>query len=301
MANSDEPAAQPPKAAANRGVDPAPDAPKTNREMIGEVLGKPLPNPAKNPGPPRKAAPAGSQGWKPSKIAALQIAKQMDARLAGLRNAFGDIRVIIDFPDGSRASSEARLFVKDPKTFYLESVALGSDQPGKEVFGYKLISDGRYVTEYTPAGWSSPVPLNRRKTAEAPPSRWPREFTRVAFAGLGTGKAVWTNLIKACARPGSGLSVRSEERETKVGSRNVLTRRLLVSRSAAETKRHGPLSMEIIVSGSRNLPVTIRTSEARPGAKPRDVLWSTYWTLDQPGGMPSERFVLPVAPPGKRA
>ncbi len=264
-----------------------------NRSILEKALGSKLPIPP-TVGPDRIPAPAGTEGWTASKVTPMDLAKKVDATIRTLSGVSGDVRVFLDYPDGGKGQSEAKLFVKNPRTFRIESMGLGLGGHGREVVQIEQIGDGSDTAELGVHGWTRPKPVGARQPESSLLAAWPKQFPRLMFSGLQTGHATWTELVAQASKPNSGVVIRSEEKKAVVNGHPTVTRRILMTRTPAQAKKLGPMTVEMVVGSSTGLPLTIKSTLKQPHQKgPLNILWTTYWRKGLQN-LPPNAFVIPV-------
>ncbi len=266
-----------------------PTHPKGKTQLMAEAQQKAL---------GKKAPPINVKAFPQMKVGtakgtnAVAYAKQLDDKMRNLRNISGQAQVFVKTSTGGAGHSEDHLYIQDPSKFYIESMGLGREREGEEVITNVLIADGKNFSRKDLNGWQVPSPVGKVKSSGDVLKSWPTDFPWLMYSGLYSGRRVFSELVASASKPGSGIQATSDEKTTSKNGRSFTTKRIVLTRSAAQAKKLGRLEVEIVMSGTSSLPLTIRTTTGVVGKTPNEVMWTTYWETD-PKPMPQEKFKFP--------
>lgn len=112
--------------------------------------------------------------------------------------------------------------------------------------------------------------LNPKETAVD----FSKRASRMIYAGITDGSHPWAQLFSAVGDPKSGYETTVERRVTEYRGQNVASYRVVAKRKPEIAKSLGVSQIEIVIDGTRWLPVTIRAYnvDAKGGE------WRTDWT-----------------------
>ncbi len=259
-------------------------------------LGKGVPQKPQVPRYPKGyfEAPGPQQrGWYKVPVTAMQIATATDAKLRKLANHAAIAQATFEV-NGGHGVGNLKIAVKSPTVFHVEYLTLGGRQ--QDASPDQMVADGKRFAMLTRPGWSIPVPLAGRSDGRVadPVAAWPRAFSRLMFAGIGSKATPWADFVKAASRPGSGLEVFAEQRRMVYGGRAITNHRILVRRKATAAKKRGRMYVELVVDALLKLPVTVRAAVEPPGKTPTRTVWRCSWGRPKTP-FSSSLFVLPKA------
>jgi hypothetical protein len=299
-----QPAKEPPKTTPSAhpsepAKKPEPSAPVQTPKGEIKLNPKAIPKP-NGPAEPPKAlyqpTPPGQEGWHVSKLKALDLAKKVDAKLAGLKGASWYWRVFGSMPEGvSQAFGEG--MVVGPTKFRYQYPAFGTNMD-EYIVRNTWIADGKQAALLSRKGLTDPKPVaklnraaNLRLTQE-----FPNRLGELFFAGIGTNQRPLTAYLAEVTKPGSGYKVVTEDRSLLYEGKSVNNTRILVTRPADKKKKTSALELEVVVNANYLLPVSARVSETLPNGKKRQHTWGAQWKLDKGQKFDPKQFEIPAGP-----
>lgn len=274
------------RAAAPAKMGSVPDAPAQTQgtETQGTAPSQAKPPANVDPSMPRTTAkqdaplqitPAGRDDWKKAARPVDTFAREADAALAGLQNAYLSSLLIVKNGEleGS-INAEWNFFSREK---YRLEYELPSDPSRMRVF---LARDGRSMQNEGGGltGFSKRIP-SESALLKAFPNRYP-ELLAVAAA---TGSGFWVPLVRSLQNS-SRYKLTYEAKPMDVGGSSVTFHRLLASSKTPPLE-----TWEIRFDGNRMLPVTFKV-ENSSGSSQLNLRWSFSKPLDE------SKIILPSNP-----
>lgn len=240
--------------------------------------------------------PSSDSGWGKSMVSAAKLAADTDLGLSYLKNAGSYVMVGFSGKDG-HGTSQCQSVIKDSTTFHIEfpivSVAkIASGGTGPIVTKAWANANGTRLAVFS--GGDSKLdnkPLATAKLSQSlTPEKWTLEFPKVIYSALRSGHP-FGDLLAEVSKPGSGYSVKIQEKSFHFQGQVLHQRRLTIKKlDSAHSK---PFLIEVTVDVSRGLPVTIQTTGNPYGRPPMNVLWRAQWGQVNPKKLTANLFVVP--------
>jgi len=239
--------------------------------------------------------PNSDAGWGKATVSAAKLAADTDLGLSYLKNSGCFAMVRFSGKDG-KGSSQCQSIIKDASTFhvefpmvYVEKIATGGTGPvvrkaWANANGTRLavFSGGESKMESKPLGVAKLSPA-------VTPDQWTLLFPKIMFSALRSGHP-FGDLVAAVSKPGSGFSVKVEEKSFYYEKQILHQRRLTIRKTDTHSK---PFFISATIDVSRGLPVTIETTGNPPGRPAMTVLWRGQWGQVNPKKLTSNLFVVP--------
>lgn len=270
-----------PPVASNSGPGSTPNssAGMTPNSGSGSALNPPVPPKSVIPDPPKPDQP-GQKNWSATQVKALDVAKKTAAAIAGMRNTYGESVTHMTTPEGN-ATVMLYYKIQDAKNFRVDFVipksipargAVLADGRGKRALGEKKMGPSMPLSFASEESKLSDAQVVRR---------WPLEFSRLMFTGFTDSKDSFVRMIRALARGEGGFKLTFEERTMPLRGSTVRNYRFYAVRSREAMKKYGPCEFEVVVDGTRFLPVTVRVDSKDASGKPWKQQWSGGWRFNQ--------------------
>lgn len=259
--------------------DPAPGKEPGKAPAIPTV---PEPSPEAFKIPESTPAPAATEGkWVAVDESPSVLAERISKAFREMKDTFGESRYTIKTPTENGQVKNA-IKVQDYKTYSIQTLQM-SAMPNI----VELRADGSKKSRTSENGsFASPKPLGS-PGADAVLSpkqlveRWPREFPRLAFAGLTEGKEVWKPFFQELFSGRSGFKGEISRRTMEFRGKKVTNYRVVAKRTPEAAKKLGRCEMEMVFDGQRYLPVTIRVNLVERNGGAWNILWQTGWNFGQ--------------------
>ncbi len=237
----------------------------------------PSPGPGNSPKPPTKGpknAVELDEGYRVTATNPLDLAKDADKAMKGLRDAEAVIRTTADMPKGKGVNiGVAR--VRDPQHVHLEYPKLRLNDE-YSIQTERLLKNGGKVLVLSSEGSSTP-------TAQAVPkgpdmaARFPTEFPRLVLVGIVDAATPITAYLAAVSADPKNYSVKSEERAVALQGRVYHTVRVVVDRIGDAAKTQGAMKVAITFDAEHHVPVTVFSRFTKPNMKATEILWQADW------------------------
>jgi hypothetical protein len=241
--------------------------------------------------------PRGAGYYTASQLKALDLARKAEEQMGSLTGVSGSARTDVAL-GGGHGSSLAVVQVNSPKQYRADypKMFVNTANPGvtRETV---IVNNGQTATVLGDQSWSpkQPVTAYLGESSKASMDAWATTFPRWIFTGFGGGKP-FTNLVEQALK--AGMEVSSEERYVPISGRNVLQRRILISRKPEAASKLGAYNIEVVFDGTLNMPVTVRTNQKKPNQEPIMVRWTAKWRkMGSSETFPKDAFNIPVIKP----
>lgn len=240
-----------------------------------------------------KVPKTGTGGWKPTKLTLDDIGAKVAAATRGLRNTKADTIYLARTSQGE-GTYRGEIAIVDPKKFRIDYV-VNSEMPmsGSDISDgtKRMVRLGEKFTPPMPAG--KPLAIAQRPSASWA-AMWTDDFNRMAFQGLTDGKDAWQPVFQEWKKGMFGFKPVVEERQMVHSGKMITNYRVRVERNAEMSKKLGPCAFEIVLDGTRFLPVTIRVERKDLNGKVWMTQWSAHWKFREP--IQESSFQMPTNP-----
>ena len=229
-----------------------------------------------------KIAPPKSDGWQPVADSA-GVGKKIDDAMLGVKEAWVVVNMNYDNA-GNKLTGRADFKIRDKQHYRLEYY-----RPETEASLHRLIADGEKRVELS-EGKSKKLPAfrpaNKVSFSANELDQWAENFTSEMLDGYREDAQIWSGLLDAWRRGVGGYSTTVEEKEASPQGK---ARRYV--RIVAKTKEDRPTDIEVMVDGTRYLPVAIRVVRKNADGTERKATWSAEWKFG--GKHDAKEFVVP--------
>lgn len=284
------------------GESQSPDNPKpVQNKVIDDPAPVPTPKPTPSPNTDKvkpnkptinvKVAPPKSGGWHPTKITLAQLASRIGDSVKSLKNVKADTITLARTAEGE-GEYKGIIAIQDSKNYHVDYIVIDS-----RPLSATDVSDGRFRMIRLDEKWSpvfaagKPLGVAHRTGVELA-AQWPIDFSRMVFQGLTDGKDAWGPIAAAWSKGANGFQAIVEERQMDYNGRQVTNYRVRAERPAATAKKLGAATTEIVVDGTRYLPVTIRIDRTDEKGNKWMSQWSARWKFNQV--LKPEDFKMPI-------
>jgi hypothetical protein len=271
-----------PEATANTSATPdstvAPSASPSAAAPTETPGTAPSPGPGNSPKPPSKGPKTTvelDEGYQVTTVNPLDLAKDADKAMKGLRDAEAIIRLSADLPMGKGVNMGVAR-VRDPQHVHLEYPNLSlTDEYSIQT--ERLLKNGGKVIVLNEKGRSTPKAQSVPKGSDMA-SRFPTEFPRLMLVGMVDAATPITAYLAAVTSDPKNYSVKSEERKVDVKGRVYHTVRVVVNRIGDAVKTQGDMKVQITFEAEHHVPVTVLSHFTKPNMKTAaDILWQADW------------------------
>jgi hypothetical protein len=238
-------------------------------------------------------APAGSQGWKPARRSAVELARAVDDNIANRKNYSWDFMLSTSQPEGISRTVGKGYVVNDRK-FRYDYAAFG-DLRNEFVSKNSVVADGSQISVFTRQGYSTPVSVGSLDRAKVKNILidFPSRFSELFFAGIGTKSRPMTDFLTAVSKPGSGYKVVVEDKSVMLRDEPMNTQRILVTRPMNAAKKTKGLEMEIVFQADKLVPLSALVTQESPDGQQQKQSWGSLWHLQPNQKFDPKLFVIP--------
>lgn len=221
----------------------------------------------------------GTDGWVASKVAGPVLGRRMDEAMGKLVHCLVDGRTTYETSLGTLVG-KPQLKIESQSKFSLDF-----QLPTEEATTRILRGNGSQRAQLTKDGWKAITDTGGSLSAQEIRD-WPTRFPLTMLARISHSKKVFEPLFTAWSAD-KGLAKKVDSRTSFVQGQNITFYRIVASRKEG----NATLDMEVVMDGSMNLPVTIRSVVSRPGRKPERMMWTGQWAFG--GKHDAASFELP--------
>lgn len=231
---------------------------------------------------PKPVAPAGTGGWKASKMSVKEFAARFSSNMAKLQGVEGKADLRVKTPEGE-GRMELTYEIASPTKYRIEFV-----EPTLVPKRALIVSDGVRKVEFKDKKFGKVVPEPTQVAVDSAPSAWIRNFSRLLFARISDKRDSAGELAKLLAAD-NAIATAIEERTLERNGKKVFNLRIRGERKPPSASKQGPLKFEIVVDGVRWMPVTVRT-ETGTGKNLWRYEWSCGWNFGRT--FPESKFAV---------
>ncbi|MFN3730146.1 MAG: hypothetical protein ACK4XJ_10575 [Fimbriimonadaceae bacterium] len=206
----------------------------------------------------------GTQGWKTSGLSAAELGKRLDQAVAELADS--EVRGVLTLRDFGGQSGQAALRqeLHRDAIYRMEFVDMrkGFDK-------YIVVSDGKRQARAVNGDWGAPVAAPKPNSKKAEPAAivraWEREFPRLVFEARHSGSGSLAALGEGLDKGLDGFTRVVEERTITYNNIPKKFYRIIASKKGKSANES--TVYEIVVDGSRFLPVTLKANTTNAEGK----------------------------------
>ncbi len=236
-------------------------------------------------------------GWKPCPESAEALAKEADLALSWLKGSGVYVTVYYKDKDGHGQSS-CKVQIKDSKMFRIEYPMMTFEKIGTKgletaVSKRTLVSDGKTSSLFVIGkGFTNVQPLSSFKMdSTSPLDKWPTVFPKLMFSPIRGGHPLGS-LISSVRAAKTPMRIFVEERRYAYKGQIIHQKRMTIVKRDPNAS---PISIQVTIDASHNLPVTIQTAVGPSKSTVKLVTWEAVWAAVKPGGFDKQAFVIPPA------
>ena len=224
-----------------------------------------------------------SPDWKPTNVAASDLAAQVGKAMAALRDTKATIYVDVETPMG-RGYMNQTAKIQDNKHYKIEYAILG-DRP-KLSF---VVANGKEKQEQIDGKWEPAVALSKTlPDANAPESqmaeKWALDFTRSIWTGFTDSRDSWTPVIAQWQQGTGGYQVTTQERHLNYQGHDLVDYRIQAERTPEAAAKLGKSTVQIVIDATRHLPVTIISNNTDASGKNWKMMWTSKYDFGKKFG-----------------
>lgn len=218
--------------------------------------------------------------WKKTSVVTKDLINSIAKATANMRDTQGRADISFQNYEGNGTMS-AYYRIQDPSTYQLDLPNL----IGMPVLS-QITANGMLKQSFHGGKFTKAVKLDFRsfyssiKTNELAMA-WTTDFVPLMFRGLIDRNDGWQTLLTAFGDPKGNYTFTTQQRDMTYQGHVIRNYRFLINRKAAAAKKEGKLEMEIVVDGTRYIPVTVRVDATDTKGNVFRANWSAQWNFKQ--------------------
>jgi len=242
---------------------------------------------AQQPKPGQVAArmridPVGTKPWVKSNLTVAQLAQKVADATVRLQNTGADLIVLVQTPEGQGyfAAPSLDFRVMGGKLYRVDYVVLQ-----KIPFSCSTANDGKTRTVRLDNKIVKMESARKLQAVNVKGSAllklFETDYPRMMFQGLTDGVDAWKPVLAGWASGVDGYKVAVEERTMKHQGQTFKNYRIHAQRTGAAVKTLGQSTFEVILDGTRFLPVTVRHVRVMPKGDTWAMMWTASYRFKQ--------------------
>jgi hypothetical protein len=217
-----------------------------------------------------------AEGYKPSKVKPLELARKADAALKKLSDAKAVIDFAVEMPNGK---GQTQGFVKIRDADHV-AVQFGRVRNILDVSVTPAIRNGDRAGILLDDGWVTAAPSKLAPMllpSKGIVATWPWMGQQYAMCGLMNGSTPFAYYMSAALAASEDYKVQVFERAVKVEDTTYKTIRVVTTRTKSGEKKLGPYKVAMTFDMASALPVTMVSEAKSPRGKVKS-LWNARWS-----------------------
>lgn len=224
----------------------------------------------------------GTKPWTKSKLSVAQLAQKVADATLRIQNTAADMIILVHTPEGQGffSTPNVELRIMGGKLYRVDYVVL-HEIP----FSCSTANDGKTRTVRLD---QKIVKMDANRKLDATLLRgtallrqFETDFSRMMFQGLTDGVDAWKPVLAGWAAGADGYKVSVEERTMKHQGHTFTNYRIHAQRVGPLVKTLGQSTFEIVLDGTRHLPVTVRHVRVKPKGETWAMMWSASYRFNQ--------------------